>query len=91
MKLLLCKKCQDVVRLSEDEKRICECGKVGGKYIDDLNAVYFGEMAVPIGFANSSLVNAIYNQPEEGMGETFNAFVIPKVCPTYKLVSEQDC
>lgn len=90
MKLLLCKECQDVVRLI-DTKRTCKCGKVGGRYIDDINAVYFGATAVPIGFANSTLVNAFQNQPENGMGQYFDAFVIPKDCPTYKLVLEHEC
>lgn len=91
MKLLLCKKCQDIIRLIQDEKRVCQCGKVGGKYIDDLNAVYFGDMAVPLGFANNTLVNAVHNQPKDGMGENFTAFVIPKVCSTYRLVLEDEC
>jgi len=91
MKLLLCKECQDIVRLIQDEKRVCQCGKVGGKYTDNLNAIYFGEMAVPIGFANSTLVKAVHKQPENGMGENFTAFVIPKVCPTYKLVLDHEC
>ena len=90
MKLLLCKECQDVVRLN-DVKRVCKCGKVGGKYTDDLNAIYFGETAVPIGFVNSTLAKAVHKQPKEGMGENFTAFVIPKVCSTYKLVLENEC
>lgn len=88
MKLVLCKECQDIVRLIEDKKRVCQCGKVGGKYVDDLNAVYFGDVAVPIGFANSTLVKAIANQPENGMGVNFTAFVIPKTCDTFTLVEE---
>ena len=91
MKLLLCKECQDIVRLIQNEKRVCKCGKVGGKYTDDLNAVYFGEMAIPIGFANSTLVKAVQKQPDNGIGENFTAFVIPKVCSTYKLVLEHEC
>lgn len=90
MKLLLCKKCLDLISLHIDEKRMCKCGSVGGKYTDGLNAVYFGDMAVPIGFANITLIAAIHNQPEDGMGEDFTAFVIPKVCPTYKLVLEHE-
>jgi hypothetical protein len=89
MKLLFCKSCNDIVKLIET-KRTCKCGKVGGKYTDDLNAVYFGEMAVPIGFANSTLVKAINNQPQNGIGENFTSFVIPRDCSTYKLVLEQD-
>ena len=90
MKLLLCRECQDVIRLI-DIKRICKCGKVGGKYIDDVNAIYFGEMAAPIGFANNTLVRAVHKQPENGVGESFTAFIIPKTCPTYTLVLEDNC
>lgn len=88
--MLLCKECQDVLRLTQEEKRTCKCGKVGGMYIDSLNAKYFGELAVPIGFANGSLVQAIDNQPEVGLGENFSAFVIPVNCPTYKQITEQE-
>ena len=91
MKLIVCRECQDVVRLIQGEKRTCKCGKVGGKYLDELNAVYFGDMAVPIGFANNSLAMAIRNQPKQGMGQDFDAFVIPKVCNTFTLVEESEC
>lgn len=91
MKLLFCKNCQDVIKLILNEKRVCKCGKVGGKYIDSLNAVYFGDMAVPIGFANSSLINAVINQPQKnGMGKDFTAFVIPKICLSYKFIKEEE-
>lgn len=89
MKLLLCKSCQDVVRLI-DEKRVCRCGKTGGIYVDDLNAKYFGNDAVPIGFANSSLHQAIINQPIGGHGKEFIAFVIPKNCSTLVKVEKED-
>lgn len=90
MKLLLCKECRDIIGLI-DVKRTCKCGKVGGKYTDNVNAIYFGEMAVPIGFANTTLVKAVHNQPKDGMGKDFTAFVIPKKCPSYKLVLEHEC
>jgi hypothetical protein len=80
MKLLFCKKCEDVIRLFS-HLRYCKCGETSGKYTNDINAVYWGENAVPIGFANSSLLNAVENQPENhGKGEVFEAFVIPKKC-----------
>lgn len=82
MKLLLCRKCQDVIRLL-DEPRKCSCGNVSGNYLDELNAVYSGEYAVPLGFANSTLFEAISNQPEKGMGYNFKAFVIAKDCNTF--------
>jgi hypothetical protein len=90
MKLLLCKNCQDVIRLQVNIKRTCKCGNVSGIYLDDLNAIYSGDDAVPIGFANSTLVEAIRNQPEEGMGKVFTAFVIPKNCYTFEKVERID-
>ena len=84
MKLLFCKNCQDIVRLF-DETRVCKCGKTSGAYINELDAWYSGDYAIPIGFQNSSLGTALRNQPEEGLGFNFTAFVIPKECPTFKL------
>ena len=88
MKLLLCKNCQDFIRLIQGETRTCKCGAVSGKYLDNLNAIYSGDEAIPIGFANSTLVEAIRNQPEEGMGKVFTAFVIPKKCYTIEKVAK---
>jgi hypothetical protein len=82
MKLLLCKNCSDVVKMSQ-EIRWCNCGKVGGKYIDEINACYWGDEAILLGFANDTLVEAVKNQPEHGLGEQFVSFVIPKNCPTF--------
>jgi hypothetical protein len=59
------------------------CGKCKGHYIDGIYAVYSGDCAVPLGFANSTLVKAVNNQPQSGMGENFTAFVIPKICETF--------
>jgi len=82
MKLVLCTECHDVFKL-DYLMRTCKCGLCRGKYLDDgLNAVYSGITAVPLGFANTSLIEATDNQPDEGMGEEFVAFVIPKACPT---------
>ena len=58
----------------------CSCGGAGGMYIDDLYAIYNG--GVPIGFQNKSFLKALRNQPKEGVGFKFEAFVIPKDCPT---------
>lgn len=82
MKILLCLECNDLFNLGMDEK-ICQCGKTKGRYLDSLNAVYEGEKAFPIGFANTSFAKAILKQPFEGSGERFEAFVIPKQCPTF--------
>lgn len=69
------------------EVRKCSCGCTWGKYIDNLNAEYGGEDAVPIGFANDSFRAALENQPETAPGELFCAFVIEKNCPTFKRIT----
>lgn len=81
MKMIYCPKCHDVCKLRRKQVS-CQCGASSGWYKrDGLNAVVAG-MAIPIGFQNSSFVRALKNQPEEGRGEVFEAFVIPKECPT---------
>lgn len=82
MKLLMCKHCGDVFSLDYEEK-CCKCKSVKGKYLDNLNAEYSGDNAIPLGFANGSISEAIKNQPLNGMGYNFNAFVIPKDCDTF--------
>ncbi len=89
MKLLFCSKCKDVFSISFDEKS-CHCGCVKGKYLDSLYAVYSGECAIPIGFVNSSFLTALKNQPVNGLGESFKAFVIPKSCETFVKVDEKN-
>ena len=85
MKIVYCLDCNSTVRLIKEKERTCECGRSGGQYKKDgVNAEFFGENAVPIGFANSSLKEAIDNRPHEGGGYIFTAFVIPTVCNTFK-------
>jgi len=81
MKLIYCPHCYDVRKI-QSEKTHCRCGQCWGMYTDDLNAIYGGE-AIPLGVANSSFVKAIEQQPTRGLGRVFQAFVIPKICPTY--------
>jgi hypothetical protein len=79
MKLIYCRVCQDVFKLIDTEVRFCACRSCWGKYLPDkLNAEYYGEFAVPLGFANSSLREALDNQPLQGDGKVFTAFVIPQ-------------
>jgi len=88
MKLIYCRACYNVFKL-ESQPRYCECGQSGGQYLSDrLNAKYWGKWAVPLGFSNISLVDAVENQPEEGMGQIFEAFVIPKKCETMVKVDD---
>ena len=83
MKMIFCPSpnCNDVVLLRQGKRRTCECGQSWGEYTDDLNAVIGGK-AIPLGFSNKSFVHAVKFQPEGGQGKTFEAFVIPKHCPT---------
>jgi len=82
MKLLICRVCADIFRLRSEE-RTCSCGATKGMYLNICEAEYSGP-AIPLGFANGSLVDAIRNQPEgPGWGADFKAFVIPKNCATF--------
>ena len=87
MKLLFCKKCNDVVKLRRDPIT-CECGASWGRYREDgLHAEYGGEPAVLLGIANSSLFRALVLQNSlgdnpHGLGRTFEAFIIPENAPT---------
>jgi hypothetical protein len=85
MKLLLCKKCQDVFKLTKT-KRFCQCGECSGKYVNRNDVVYSGEFAVLIGFNNRELVAAVINQPKESPGKEFTAFVIPKNAKSVKKI-----
>jgi hypothetical protein len=81
MKLIFCPECQDVVKLL-DRPRRCDCGQSWGSYMEDgLHAEIAGK-AIPIGFNNSTLAQALKVRPASGMGARFEAFVIPKDCPT---------
>lgn len=83
MKLLFCKDCGSVFSLSYEEKK-CDCGKTSGKYqIDGLHAEYSGQ-GIPIGFANNSFGFALKHQPKQGLGQEFQAFVIPEICSTFE-------
>lgn len=82
MKLLLCPSCQDVRKLLKS-RTTCQCGSSWGQYTDGLNATIGGK-AIPLGFANSTLVTALRNRPESGDGSRFTAFVIPKCVPTIR-------
>jgi hypothetical protein len=83
MKLLVCLECQDVFNLRYETKA-CSCGKSSGKYFEDgLHAEYQGP-CLPLGFANSSFIKALKEQPQRDWGKEFTAFVIQKECPTMK-------
>lgn len=84
MKLILCPTCHDVIKIMTQAPRTCYCGQSWGFLPyegDDLHAAIGGQ-AIPLGFANSTLVDAIQSRPKFGMGSHFDAFVIPENCET---------
>jgi hypothetical protein len=83
MKLLFCKNCHDIFNLNFKLKS-CTCRRTKGKYIDNINAIYFGEQSIPLGFNNFSFAEALRSQPLRGDGFRFTAFVIPEECSTFK-------
>jgi hypothetical protein len=94
MKLLLCVKCSDIVRLELKKFKSCTCGLSGGLYNDSLNATVWGpkDKTFVLGFANGSLIKALREQIERGdsketmiygsetvtKGRDFRAFIIPE-------------
>ena len=84
MKLIYCPHCGDVLRLYY-VARSCRRGKSGGYYRDRLNAVISGA-AIPFGFANEDFAAALMEQPKEGAGRLFTAFIIPKKCDTVEVI-----
>jgi hypothetical protein len=89
MKLLYCGKCNDIFNLDINKIKKCSCGNAGGKYMDKINAIYWGEKTYSIGFVNQTFVKAMIYQPNQGMGSKFEAFVIPVNCPTMKKTSRK--
>ncbi|KKN89664.1 hypothetical protein LCGC14_0235100 [marine sediment metagenome] len=59
-----------------------------GHYTGELTAVY--DNGIPIGFKNSSFMDALDNQPTKHTGpecgKRFEAFVIEEECPTMKRI-----
>ena len=89
MKLLFCCRCQDIFKLLYHERH-CSCGSCGGHYINKKEAVFWGDTAIPLGFNNKTLAEALEAQPQgPGRGHRFEAFVIPKVCPTLEKLDHE--
>lgn len=90
MKLLYCKNCHDIVKLTI-QVATCACGATKGMYIDTLKAQYTGEAAIPLGIHDKSFQEALTKQPikdapDRKGGVRFEAFVIPQSCETFERV-----
>ena len=81
MKLLFCKSCNDLFSLNIDY-RTCHCGESGGNYKDNKLDIVINGPAVPVGINNGMFLTAVNLQGDFGEGIPFDAFVIPKNCPT---------
>jgi hypothetical protein len=90
MKLIFCKNCQDVRKLLLNKIIICSCGKCGGKYTDINNAIYWGEYCVLLGFNNHDFAKQIKYIPEQGLGNRFEAFFIPKNVPSIRKIESDE-
>lgn len=71
MKLLFCRKCEDVFKLIRNKRRKCRCGAVTGRYIDHSNAEVSSN-AVSLVIGNGSLRKAIAKM-EKLRGDSRNA------------------
>lgn len=83
MKLIMCKSCRDVFNIKYKKIKTCSCGESSGYYADSTNATYDGP-CILIGFENISFTEAISLCPKEGLGQRFDAFIIPFKCKTFK-------
>ncbi len=88
MKLLLCRFCQDVVKLRTEKFRSCECGRSQGRYLSDgWHAEITGSNAVAICFLNNELSAAVQSQPASGgRGVEFTAFVAARDHASIKIL-----
>ena len=85
MKLFLCRKCTDIIRITKEVKS-CECGECSGYYEEDgLNAVFSGKNCVPLAIDNNALIKAVQmadienkhqKQPTACKGVDFKSFVM---------------
>ena len=88
MKLLFCKNCTDIFSISTTKTKSCSCGKTKGKYLDNINAVYTGQFAVPMGISNPSFISALKRFAQDGGGDNIKAFLISNSANTFKKVKE---
>ena len=77
MKLILCDNCGDIFNLTFRRKE-CSCGKGFGNYLEDGITVEISKSSIPLGFANSSIKEALAKRIflMENSSSEFTAFVI---------------
>ena len=87
MKLIFCTECTSIVSLQR-EITFCSCKQSCGYYLENGLDAYYAGNAIPLGINNTSFLKAVRNQPKNGLGKTFQAFVIPKDCSSFQRKDE---
>jgi predicted nucleic acid-binding Zn-ribbon protein len=91
MKLLFCTSCGEVFSLKKSEVK-CSCLRSGGKYLDDINAEYYGT-CIPLGFSNTSFAMAwskTLQAPSPTTTVEFTAFVVSPTSRTFRRKDKND-
>ena len=82
MKLIYCPECATLINIDRN-KTYCRCQASWGMYDPDGYQAMYGGKAIPVGVLSKSFINAVKEQPENGSGVLFTAFVIPKICNSF--------
>jgi len=99
MKLLLCSECGDLVCLRKKFIRLCYCGEVAGKYLDDNLTAVVTENSIVVGIDNNSFGDCltrynIYNpegtNPHDKRVDFFFAGWIPTIPGEIIKVDDRD-
>lgn len=89
MKLLYCPNCHSIFSLAFKTK-LCDCGKIYGRYEKDGRNALISEAAIPLGISNSAFFRAIDQRPQSGNGSEFLAFVISHKSFTVTFYEEEN-
>jgi hypothetical protein len=88
MKLLLCTHCQDVFKLSHQERR-CECGATRGRYLEDGHHAVYSGPGVPLGLDNIDLSQRIRDWQEDILAEPrINCWIMNKYYARFKKIED---
>ena len=88
MKLMMCIKCQDVIKIATREMRSCICTQSSSRVLENgIDVETCGPCRV-IGLHNMELADAlILADRDDGMGRYFTAFVIARENPKIHKIS----
>ena len=77
MKLIYCRACQDIMKLTM-ETRYCACGRSWGKYLKGGSRALISSTSVPLAIENIPFDVALQKRDETGESQPFKADVIHK-------------